>query len=106
MRYFCVTLQIGHQKHIAKAVIQFYFRHCEVVGVHAKVSGEESLNVTFALNAAAYGSILLISLGYEFYQVDILVFLIFFQDIFIILFTDIRVGNSQDSQISTCSDDS
>ncbi len=55
MRYFCVTLQIGHQKHIAKAVIQFYFRHCEVVGVHAKVSGEESLNVTFALNAAAYG---------------------------------------------------
>ena len=66
MRYFCVTLQIGHQKHIAKAVIQFYFRHCEVVGVHAKVSGEESLNVTFAFNAAAYGSILLISFGYEF----------------------------------------
>ena len=94
-------------------MVQLYLRCRQVICIDAKIGSEESLNIAFSFNAAAHGRILFISFGYKFqcrspftvkshvieeylyiYQIDIVVVLIFFQDIFIILFSDICIRDS------------
>lgn len=40
-------------------MIQFHFRHSQVIGID--ISGEETLNISFTLYTAAYGRVVLLS---------------------------------------------
>ena len=48
-----ISLQVRHEEHVAETVVQLHFGHGQVIGIDTQVGGEETLNVPFALYAAA-----------------------------------------------------
>ena len=45
----CISRPLGEE-----TVVQLHFGHGQVIGIDTQVGGEETLNVPFALYAAAY----------------------------------------------------
>ena len=62
--HFGITLQVRHQEHITKAVVQFHFGGSKIISIYTKVGLEETLNVTLTFNQATHGRIFLVVMGH------------------------------------------